>query len=148
MAESQTARSAKVELLAPVTPVTAPFWDGLHAGELRLQRCSACASFQYPPETFCYGCGSTDLEWRTTSGRGTIYSFITVHQRYHPAFAEDLPYNVSIVELEEGPRLISNVIGVGPEAVQVGMAVQASPQRLSDEHSALYFEPAGAHARP
>lgn len=145
-----TPRSAKVELLPPIMAVTAPFWEGLHAGELRLQRCSTCSLFQYPPETFCYGCGSTDLEWRQTSGRGTVYSFITVHQRYHAAFAEELPYNVSIVELEEGPRLLSNVIGVGPEAVAIGMAVQASPQRLSDEVSALYFTPqmGSTHARP
>ena len=145
---ADTPRSAKMDLVPIPTPVTAPFWDALHAGELRLQRCAKCAAFQYPPETFCYVCGSTDLEWRKTSGRGTVYSFITVHQRYHAAFAEELPYNVSIVQLDEGPRLVSNVIDIGPEAVEIGMAVQASPQRLSDEVSALYFKPAGAPARP
>ena len=86
----------KVVLLPEPTVIDAPFWDGLRAGELRLQHCTGCQSFQYPAETFCYDCGSADLEWEAASGGGTVYSFITVHQRYHAAFAENLPYNVSV----------------------------------------------------
>lgn len=141
MVESQTAdRSAKAALLPAPTEVDAPFWEGLREGELRLQQCTACQAYQYPPETFCYECGSTALEWHVASGLGTVYSFITVHQRYHAAFVDDLPYNVSIVELDEGPRILSNVIGMPSESVTVGMRVQASPQPLTEEQSALYFE--------
>lgn len=152
--EHKTTAQLKAELLPPVTPLDAPFWDGLREGELRLQQCAACQSFQYPPETFCYACGSTKVEWKRASGRGTVYSFITVHQRFHAAFTDEMPYNVSIVELEEGPRVVSNVIGIPPHDVTVGMAVKASPRPVTEEQSALYFERSGAsdgtgnHARP
>lgn len=132
----------KADLLPEPTKRDAPFWDGLKAGELRLQRCNACSSFQYPAETFCYECGATSLEWERVSGGGTVYSFITVHQRYHPAFGDNLPYNVSIIELDEGPRMVSNVIGIESHDVTIGMRVQASPQALNDERSWLYFQPA------
>lgn len=143
-AEYKTPAQLKAELLPAVTPVDAPFWDGLHEGKLRLQHCTACRSYQYPPETFCYECGSMDLEWKTASGRGTVYSFITVHQRFHAAFSDEMPYNVSIVQLEEGPRIVSNVLGIPPHDVQVDMAVKASPRAITEERSALYFERASA----
>ena len=130
----------KVALLPEPTTLDAPFWDGLRAGELHLQHCAACGAFQYPAETFCYECGGTDLPWEATSGGGTVYSFITVHQRYHPAFADNLPYNVSVIELDEGPRLISNVVDIPSDEVEVGMRVKASPRALDDERSWLYFE--------
>ncbi|MCK9486767.1 MAG: OB-fold domain-containing protein [Dehalococcoidia bacterium] len=132
----------KADLLPEPTERDAPFWEGLRASELRLQRCSACASFQYPAESFCYDCGATSLQWERVSGGGEVYSFITVHQRYHPAFGDNTPYNVSIIALDEGPRLVSNVIGTPSNQVTVGMRVQASPQALTDERSWLYFRPA------
>jgi len=138
----KTPSELKAELMPAVTALDAPFWDGLREGELRLQQCAACRSYQYPPETFCYECGSMDLAWKAASGRGTVYSFITVHQRFHAAFTEEMPYNVSIVQLEEGPRIVSNVLGIPPHDVQVDMAVQASPRAITPEQSALYFEPA------
>lgn len=140
--EYKTPAQLKAELLPAVTPLDAPFWNGLREGKLQLQQCAACRSYQYPPETFCYECGSTDIEWKTASGRGTVYSFITVHQRFHAAFTDEIPYNVSIVQLEEGPRIVSNVIGIPPHDVQVDMAVKASPQPITDERNALYFKPA------
>ena len=130
----------KVALLPEPTTLDAPFWDGLRAGELQLQHCAGCGSFQYPPETFCYDCGSNDLQWEAASGGGTVYSFITVHQRYHAAFADNLPYNVSVIELDEGPRLISNVIDIPSDEVEVGMRVKAAPRDLDGERSWLYFE--------
>jgi len=130
----------KVVLLPEPTTLDAPFWDGLQAGELRLQHCTGCSAYQYPAESFCYECGSTNLEWEAASGEGTVYSFITVHQRYHAAFADNLPYNVSVIELDEGPRLISNVIDIPSDEVEVGMRVKASPRVLTDERSWLYFE--------
>lgn len=139
--EHKTPAELKAELLPPITPMDAPFWEGLHEGVLRLQQCQACKAYQYPPESFCYECGSTDIAWQVASGRGTVYSFITVHQRFHAAFTEEIPYNVSIVQLEEGPRIVSNVIDIPPHDVQVGMSIQASPRAITEERSALYFVP-------
>lgn len=143
VADDLTPDQLRATLLPAPTPLDEPFWDGLHEGELRLKHCKSCNAYQYPPETFCYECGSTDMEWQVASGRGTVYSFITVHQRFHAAFADNRPYNVAIIQLEEGPRLVSNVVGIPPHDVQVGMSVKAAPHALTEEQSVLYFEQNG-----
>lgn len=130
------------ELAPASTELTAPHLDGLAAGELRLQRCKQCDAYQYPPESFCYHCPSTDLEWQAVEGNGTVYSFIVVHQRYHPAFSDRLPYNVAIIELDEGPRMLANVLNVEDNAVEIGMRVRPRIEQLDDETAALFFEPA------
>jgi uncharacterized OB-fold protein len=134
---------APLATLAPAsTELNAPHLDGLLAGELRLQHCKQCNEYQYPPESFCYHCPSTDLEWEAVEGNGSVYSFIMVHQRYHPAFGDRLPYNVAIIELDEGPRLIANVLDVGDKGVEIGMRVRPRIEQLDDETAALFFEPA------
>ena len=134
---------APLATLAPAsTELNAPHLDGLLAGELRLQHCKQCNEYQYPPESFCYHCPSTDLEWEAVEGNGSVYSFIIVHQRYHPAFGDRLPYNVAIIELDEGPRLIANVLDVGDKGVEIGMRVRPRIEQLDDETAALFFEPA------
>ena len=130
------------ELAPASTELNAPHLEGLLAGELRLQRCKQCGQYQYPPESFCYHCPSTDLEWEAVAGNGTVYSFIVVHQRYHPAFGDRLPYNVAIIELDEGPRLIANVLNVADNGVEIGMRVRPRIERLDGETAALFFEPA------
>lgn len=132
---------ARAQLLSEPTELDQAYWDGLAAGKLRVQHCNACKSYQTPPETFCYVCGSDDVAWKDASGRGTVHSFITVHQKYHPAFYEMVPYNVSVVELEEGPRLVANVVNVDPHEVTVGMDVKAIAQPVGDR-VALFFEKA------
>lgn len=133
------ATDVRAALLAEPTDLDRAYWDGLAEGKLRVQRCGACKSCQAQPETFCYTCGSDDIVWTDVSGRGTVFSFITVHQKYHPAFYELVPYNVSIVELEEGPRLVANVVDVDPHEVRVGMAVRAAMRPVGDR-VALFFE--------
>jgi uncharacterized OB-fold protein len=128
------------ELLPAQTELNAPHLEGLAAGELRLQQCTQCGAYQYPPESFCFQCPSTDLEWKAVDGSGAVYSYIIVHQRYHPAFGDRLPYNVAIVELDEGPRMLSNVLDVEPDAVEIGMRVRARIETLGDEGAALFFE--------
>ncbi|MEE8422449.1 MAG: Zn-ribbon domain-containing OB-fold protein [Dehalococcoidia bacterium] len=130
------------ELLPAPTELNAPHLEGLAAGELRLQHCRQCGQYQYPPESFCYHCPSTDLEWETVDGSGTVYSYIVVHQRYHPAFGDRLPYNVAVVQLDEGPRMLSNVLGIEPDAVEIGMRVRPRIETLGEEGAALFFEPA------
>ncbi len=127
------------ELLPDVTDQTREYWDGLAAGELRLQHCTACRSYQHPPESFCYHCPSTHLEWETVPGHGEIYSFIVVHQRYHPAFAEHLPYVVATVQLDEGPRMLATMFEE-PWSVAIGMRVQPRIERVSEDRGVLFFE--------
>lgn len=91
------------------TPLTQPFWEGLTAGQLRYQRCAACAHAWLPAREECPRCLADDVSWEPSVGRGRLISWVVYHQAFHPAFADRLPYNVAVVELEEGPRLITNV---------------------------------------
>jgi len=109
-----------------------PFWDGAAAGRLMLMRCNACGTWRLPSRMHCDRCLSTDSRWEQASGRGTVRTFGIMHQRYHPGFANDIPYNVTIVELEEGPRLPTNVVGVSNADIQIGMKVVVDWERHED----------------
>jgi len=109
--------------LAPTTtPDTKFFWDALKDGKLVIQRCSSCATLRHPPRPMCPSCRS--LEWDTleASGRGTVYSFVMPRHPQLPWF--DDGYIVALVELEEGTRLVTNLVDVMPEAVHIGMPVR------------------------
>jgi hypothetical protein len=101
-------------------------------GKLLLMKCGACGAFRLPSRQHCDRCLSTDSAWVAASGRGTVRTFGIMHQRYHPAFADDIPYNVTVVELEEGPRLPTNLIGVSNEEIRVGMKVVLEWERHTD----------------
>jgi uncharacterized OB-fold protein len=124
------------------TPDNARYWDSAKEHALKLQRCGQCGKFRYPPGPFCPSCLSDDFQWQPVSGRGTIYSFIIVHQRYDPSFAEDLPYNVAVVQLEEGPRLVTNIAGIANEAISVGMPVRVTYEDVTEEFTLPKFTPA------
>jgi uncharacterized OB-fold protein len=100
------------ELFPEITELNASFWQGLAQGEVRLQKCGTCGAHQYPAETFCYECGAQDLAWVAVAGEGTLYSFTVVHQLYHKAFKPFLPYTVAIVQMDEGPRMLSAMLGL------------------------------------
>lgn len=93
------------------TPETAPYWEGAKAGELRIQRCRECTNAYFYPRPLCPNCGSGDVEWFTASGRATLASYI-ISERAAPGF--EAPYVIAIVELQEGPRMMTNVVGVDP----------------------------------
>src|SRR5437667_2502624 len=116
------------------------FWEGVERGELLIQRCSSCGRLRHPPRPMCPHCQS--LEWDTVvaSGRGTVYSFVVPHHPQVPAF--EYPYVVALVELEEGTRLVSNVIDVDPADVTVGMPVEVSFVAVDDELTLPLFRPA------
>lgn len=101
-----------------VTPLNEPYWRGLADGKLQFQRCHRCAHAWLPPREDCPNCLHAHWSWQTASGRGKLISWVRFHIAYHPAFKERVPYNVAIVELEEGPRLISNLVGVGEPAIE------------------------------
>ncbi len=118
-----------------------PFWEGVRARELRLQRCRDCGKHVFYPRAICPFCLSEYLEWVTASGKGKVYSHTVVRRAMHPAFREDLPYVLAIVELDEGPRLTTNIVGVEPEGVRVDMRVRAAYDDVTPDITLLKFEP-------
>ena len=123
------------------TEDSAPYWEAARRGELRLQRCKACAHVRFPPSILCPRCLAEEGEWVALSGRGTIFTWIVVHRSQHPAFNADTPYNVVIVELAEGPRLHSQVIDCPAEDISIGMPVEAVFERVNDDVTLPKFRP-------
>ncbi len=133
----------------PIGPDSAPFWEGTREGRLLVQWCTACDEGIFYPRSFCPACGasaSSDepvIEWRDVSGRAIVYA-VTVEQ--NPAatgatFSGGLPYAVALVELEEGVRMMTNVIGCAPEDVRPGMPVMVTWEQLSDGRQLPQFTP-------
>jgi hypothetical protein len=109
-----------------------PFFDGAMEGRLMLMRCTDCRTFRLPPRQHCDECLSTEFTWEQAKGTGVVRTFGVMHQRYHPAFAAETPYNVTIVELDEGPQLPTNLHGVANADIKVGMRVGVEWERHSD----------------
>ncbi|QET06130.1 Zn-ribbon domain-containing OB-fold protein [Cupriavidus pauculus] len=123
-----------------------PFWEAARREELRMQQCLDCGHIRYPINHVCPQCLSERADWRRLSGRGTVFSYIVFHQVYHAGFAQDVPYNVAMIQLEEGPRMISNVVGVPNDAVKVGDAVTVTFDKVTEEITIPRFTPAGKPA--
>lgn len=124
-------------------PVSRGFWEGCSRGELRVQRCRACSGLQFYPRAHCTRCASLDVEWVAASGRGTVYSYTVIRRHQAPWWVKELPYLVAIVELEEGPRLLTNLVGVDPAEVRIGRRVQVTFLPTDDEEIRLpAFSPA------
>jgi uncharacterized OB-fold protein len=133
----------KSRLPLPVpTPETEHFWQGTRAGELRLQRCDDCSEVYFPPRPFCPKCSSRAVSVFVASGRATLYSYV-INQRPHPAF--DGPYSIAVVELEEGPRMMTNIVGTPqtPEALTLDMPLEVTFTEVDDTITLPHFQPAG-----
>ncbi|HEX5290962.1 MAG TPA: Zn-ribbon domain-containing OB-fold protein [Streptosporangiaceae bacterium] len=131
---------------APVpTPETQPYWDGCAAGELRLQRCADCSEAFFYPRPVCPACGSARVEWFTASGRATLYSYVINH-RPAPGFENDGPYAIAVVQLEEGPRMMTNITGIPstPEDLVLDMPLQVSFEQRGDISLPVFGPAAGA----
>jgi uncharacterized OB-fold protein len=124
------------------TPETPHIWDGTRVGELRLQRCSACRDVYFPPRPFCPACGSQVVEVFRASGRATLHSYV-IHHRPAPGF--DPPYSIAVVELDEGPRMMTNIVDCAqtPGALVLDMPVEVQFESVSDEIVLPLFRPAG-----
>lgn len=116
------------DLVAGTAPVvideTRGFWEGTLVEELRIQACRACGAVQLPGGPCCSTCLSQQLRWERASGRGEVFSFTVVRHSFHPAFMDKLPYIVADIRLEEGPVMTSNVTGIAPDEVRIGMPVE------------------------
>lgn len=113
-----------MRILPQPDALTEPYWEGARRGELRLQHCLACAAAWHPPLPRCPACHATAIEWRACSGRGALYSFTVAHHPVHPAVLDAVPYLVALVDLDEGPRVVSGLPGVPFEAVRIGMRLR------------------------
>ena len=123
------------------TSETQPYWEGCLKHELRIQKCQACGHHQFYPRLYCTDCMSDQVEWVTASGRGTVLSFTIVYRPVTKAFAEDVPYVVALVTLDEGPQMMSNIVECDPEQVIIGMPVTVTFEDWSEEISVLKFRP-------
>ena len=136
MAESKRA-------LPDITPETRHFWEGTKAGELRLQRCNACAHVYFPPRPFCPKCASREVGVFTASGRAKLHSYV-IHHRPAPGFTP--PYAIAVVELDEGPRMMTNIVDCPqtPEALLLDMPLEVAFEPQTETVTLPLFKPAAA----
>ncbi|WP_321916133.1 MULTISPECIES: Zn-ribbon domain-containing OB-fold protein [unclassified Paraburkholderia] len=129
---------------APVPiPGTLPFWAGTQAGELRLQHCASCAKHVFYPRTHCPSCGAEALSWVSVSGRATLYSYVISHMAM-PGWQGETPYVIAVVQLEEGPRMMSNLVGVpvDPRHLELDMPLEVVFEARGEMMLPM-FRPAG-----
>ena len=128
--------------IASPDAVTAPWWDATREGRLLVQRCRGCGHHQHYPRNICTACGTRDPEFVESSGRGTVYSYTIVNRSPDPAFSP--PYVVALVRLDEGPVMLTNVVGCPPDMVRCDMAVTVGWEDLPDGRRLPVFTPMGA----
>jgi uncharacterized OB-fold protein len=121
---------------------TQPFWDGCKEGRFLIRHCNACGEDHFYPRPFCPICWSDDVAWKEASGRATLYTFSIVHQNDLPPFGERVPYVAAIVDLEEGPRVMTNIEGVEHDALRIGMPLVVDYKPISDDVTIAVFRPA------
>jgi uncharacterized protein len=120
---------------------TAPYWEGCRQHRLRIQRCSACGRCQFFPRMYCSNCFGEQVEWVNATGRARVLSFTIVRRPVSPAFADEVPYVVALVTLDEGPQMMTNIIGCAPEQVKIGMPVEVVFDDWTDTISIPKFCP-------
>ncbi|WP_293898306.1 OB-fold domain-containing protein [Phenylobacterium sp.] len=128
-------------MLPEPTPETRHFWDGCKAGELRLQRCTACHESYFPPRAFCPKCASRDVEVYPASGKGVLWSYV-INMRPRPDMGTE-PYAIAVVKLAEGPQMMTNIVDCPqtPEVLQLDMPLQVSFARQTDDITLPLFAP-------
>jgi uncharacterized OB-fold protein len=128
-----------VKPLPTPTAASAPYWEALTGHQLLMQRCLSCGELQFYPRSGCRSCGGTDLTWEEMSGRGTIYSYTVIHRAPFEAFAADVPYVYAVVELDEGPRVVTTIETKDFDAVDVDRPVTAIYDDVTDTVTLLRF---------
>jgi hypothetical protein len=122
-------------------PDMLPFFEAARRHELVVQRCGGCGTMRFPARAICSRCLARDAVWVPVSGRGTVFSFAIMHQAVHPGFAAEVPYAVVVIELDEGPRLLSNLIDCPTGDVRIGMPVEVTFDDVSPEVTLPKFRP-------
>jgi uncharacterized OB-fold protein len=126
----------------PINPeLTRPFWEAAKRHELVMPRCKTCDHLFFYPRSECPTCLGNDLEWVGVSGRGRLHSFTIIHQPANATFRNDVPYVYAIVQLAEGPRMISNIVECDLDALQVDMPLEAVYADVTPEWTLVKFKP-------
>jgi uncharacterized OB-fold protein len=141
MAAVDEAKPKPAKPIPVPSPESAPFWKAAREHRLLVPRCNTCGKSWFPPSQLCPHCLSGDTGWIEASGRGHVFSFVVFHRVYHPAFTDEVPYVVAVVELEEGPRMLTNVIGVPPVDVRCNMPVTVVYDDVADDIAVPKFKP-------
>ena len=130
--------------LPVITKLNEPFWTALHDHELRVQRCDACEAWIWPISVCCQQCGSRSITWTVTSGRARLSTWIVYHNAFHPAFADDVPYHVAEIELDEGPRFQATIVDASVSEFTAGMPLEACYDDVTPEITLVRFRVAGS----
>jgi uncharacterized OB-fold protein len=123
------------------TGLTAEWYEYCHRSELRFQRCTACGRWRHPPRFLCPRCGSPEWSWEQSSGRGALFTWTVAHQALHPAFADEVPYAVAVVELEEGARVVSGLRDVAFTELRLDLPLEVAFKTLSETITVPVFTP-------
>lgn len=126
--------------LPTIDPGTRPFWDAAKSHRLMIPKCRDCGEYHFYPRELCPHCHSDALDWTNVSGRGEIYSFTIARRPAGPAFADDVPYIIAMIKLEEGPRMLTNLKVDDVETVNIGDSVQVHFEDVTDEVTLPKFE--------
>jgi len=129
--------------LPTISGETKPYWDNCRRGRLLIQKCDSCGEYQFYPRGICANCWSNDIQWITSSGKGTVWASTVTYQNGTPGFAEDVPYVLALVELEEGVRMFTNIVECDPRSVTIGMPVEVTFIQATNQISVPYFKPVG-----
>lgn len=133
----------KKPLPRPLSPaLTRPFWEAAKRQELVMPRCKRCDHLFWYPREECPQCLSNDLEWVKVSGRGRLHTFTVIRQPANPAFGDDVPYVYAVVQLDEGPRMVSNVVDCEVDQLRVDMPLMATFDAVTPEWTLVKFKPA------
>ena len=122
-------------------PFTKAYWDGLSEGRITLQVCGDCGKITHPPGPLCVHCLSDRVAYQPASGLGTVYAFTISHRPLHEEFRKDVPYTVALVDLDEGPRIMTWLVNCGEGEPRIGMRVKATFERVSEDSSLHRFVP-------
>ncbi len=125
--------------LPEITDLTEPFWTAAKARRLEIQRCDDCGTYRFPPEYGCAACGSMNVTWTEVSGRAELYTWTEAHPPLLPYFMERAPWPLAVVQLEEGPRMATNLVDDASEDYEIGMTLRADFEDISDDVTLVVF---------
>lgn len=128
--------------LPQIDPESQPYWTAAREGRLLIKRCADCGKAHHYPRELCPHCHSDCVIWEQASGRATVYTYTVSRRPAGPAFKADVPYIVALVELAEGPRMMTRLVGIDPGAARIGLPLRVRFEALSDQVSLPCFEPA------
>jgi uncharacterized OB-fold protein len=143
--EDREVGASQADIPTPVeSPEAGPYWAAARSGELVMQKCLDCERHQFFPRSVCQQCLGSNLEWVEMSGRGKIISFSTVHRPPMDYFVTKIPYVLAMIALDEGPQMLSEIVGGTEDDIELDMDVDVVFEAMTDEYSLPKFQPRNA----